>query len=281
LVDLLALLCAKAFKKYSIVHIHGNEIVTILEGKRGIRYHLLKYTLDISSQIIVLNTFQMAELANIIESDKIFIVSNFSEDKISKSELVGKLAIIPKKKLQILFLSNLMIEKGFLKFLEISNRLGSSFEFVLCGTPIAKDLNNVEKIRKNIYKNYKNIKFLGPVYGEKKNSILKSSDIFFFPSVYATEAQPLVLIEAISFGCGPLVAERPYISDILNKNGLLTVSSDPSTEEIFDLLQNVNQQREKLLNYISGNYENSKNFSVTIFDKKIIHFFKRIESIGT
>jgi len=122
-------------------------------------------------------------------------------------------------KLILGILSNLTIEKGLTKTIEVAKELkkrGLNIELYLAGPIIGE---KEEEIKNKIIKDGNNqfIKFLGPVYGEEKNNLLNEIDIFLFPTNYKNEAMPLVLLEALKEQCYIISAERGCIKEVLSK----------------------------------------------------------------
>jgi glycosyltransferase involved in cell wall biosynthesis len=72
------------------------------------------------------------------------------------------------------------------------------------------------------------VTYLGPVYGEAKNELLAKTDVFVFPTFYAQEAFPLVLLEAMQFGCAVVSTFEGAIGDIVREGetGLLVRQQD-------------------------------------------------------
>ena len=60
---------------------------------------------------------------------------------------------------------------------------------------------------------------LGPVSGAEKDAFFRQLDFFLFPSKYCHEAQPLVVLEALSYGIPSLVTRHGYIDEIVDPLG--------------------------------------------------------------
>lgn len=111
------------------------------------------------------------------------------------------------------FISNLSSSKGFDEAVavvkEIVKRYGNGFVFNVAGMPESKDVEG----RINLYRrelgaifNYK-----GLVLGEEKNKFYREIDILLFPTRYINEAQPNVVLEALSHGVPVLATNRGCI----------------------------------------------------------------------
>lgn len=61
--------------------------------------------------------------------------------------------------------------------------------------------------------------YRGPVGGETKDRFFREIDIFLFPTIYKYEAQPLVILEAMSYSAAIIVAERGYTAELVGQSG--------------------------------------------------------------
>lgn len=61
--------------------------------------------------------------------------------------------------------------------------------------------------------------YRGPVGGEKKENFFRDIDVFLFPTIYKYEAQPLVILEAMSYSSAVIVAERGYTAELVGNAG--------------------------------------------------------------
>lgn len=61
--------------------------------------------------------------------------------------------------------------------------------------------------------------YRGPVGGDTKDQFFKDIDVFLFPTIYKYEAQPLVILEAMSYSAALIVAERGYTAELVDQSG--------------------------------------------------------------
>lgn len=130
------------------------------------------------------------------------------------------------KKINILYLSNLMREKGILDLISAIELIkdNSIFSFDLAGE-IEEDLKVI--LKTTIPK--ANCNYHGIVKGEAKISLLRKADILILPSY--DEGQPLCILEAYSYGCAVITTDVGGISDIFknNINGIFCQVNNPSS----------------------------------------------------
>lgn len=127
--------------------------------------------------------------------------------------------VVPVRSLRPLrmgMLSNLTVEKGALRAVAVLVRLlerGVSCNLSLAGpssdTRILAEVHRVNTLYPGA------IHLVGPVYGRDKADYLSSIDLFLFPSFYRNEAQPLVVLEAMSCGLPVIVSSHGYTSDLV------------------------------------------------------------------
>lgn len=129
-------------------------------------------------------------------------------------------------------LANLSAAKGLddiLATAELSAEKGLPHEFLIAGPFETPDL--AERYQPRIAR-LSNVRLVGAVYGESKNSFFEGIDIFLFPTRYRNEAEPLVILEAMSFGCPVIAFARGCIASMVNESCGLVINSDgdfPST----------------------------------------------------
>lgn len=150
----------------------------------------------------------------------------FQYDLSEKKRSEAERAVAP---VRIGYLSNLTLDKGFDTICEIVNEIASStnleVEFHIAG-PFSDNAS------RNLYDQLSPeerslVRYYGPVYGSDKEEFFTNIDLFLFPTRYANEAQPMVLVEALQYGLPVLATGRGTIADLLGEE--FPVSS----EELF------------------------------------------------
>lgn len=125
------------------------------------------------------------------------------------------------------FLSNLSLEKGLdtvlLSFEAI--RAAGVRARLLLGGPIL-DEGAEALIREAHGKFGEDVVQLGPLAGAAKHAFFDAIDIFLFPSRYRMEAQPLVMLEALSYGVATLATPQGYSGEIVEPLGTATEASN-------------------------------------------------------
>lgn len=116
------------------------------------------------------------------------------------------------QKINIGFLSNLTIEKGFddvaRLFLELHNA-DSCYDFYLAGEPVSQIEQGI--LDKLLVQLGDRLKYTGAIYGQEKEKFFREVDVFLFPTKYRKEAQPNVIYEAFASGCIVIATARACI----------------------------------------------------------------------
>ena len=83
-----------------------------------------------------------------------------------------------------------------------------------------------------------NIKYVGPVFGDAKRDFYAGLDAFVFPTKYKNEAEPLVILEALMYGCPVVANNRGCIGGLLADGvGALVMNADAFAIEASEVLQ--------------------------------------------
>ncbi|MGL9621357.1 glycosyltransferase family 4 protein [Bradyrhizobium sp. U531] len=130
--------------------------------------------------------------------------------------------------LRIGLLSNLNREKGlylFLDLLRVARDQGLNIHGTLAG-PVREpdDQRALEIAQKDLGDR---LHYTGPLYGDEKIRFYESIDVFVFPTIYANEAQPTVLYEAMAAGNVVIAYDRGCVASQLKKQGIVIAQDEP------------------------------------------------------
>ncbi|MCZ8086726.1 MAG: glycosyltransferase family 4 protein [Brevundimonas sp.] len=120
-------------------------------------------------------------------------------------------------------LSNLMVSKGAIRFIELfaaARDLGLPIRAEMAGPIWDEDVRDAVEAAEAQYP--ESFRWHGPLYGPAKAQFYAGIDAFVLPTDYLNEAQPVVLLEALSAGAAVLATARgciPY--DFANAPGLI------------------------------------------------------------
>jgi glycosyltransferase involved in cell wall biosynthesis len=124
-------------------------------------------------------------------------------------------------------MSNLSCEKGldtFIDCLRAARSVGLDLHAILAGPPTSSKAEKLIDEAKNDLGDLLTV--LGPVSGASKDQFFKSIDVFLFPTRYKNEAQPLVILEAMSHGVPIVATNHGYCAELIGSAGITASTSE-------------------------------------------------------
>lgn len=217
--DLLYLLLLRALSFKIFLHHHSFNYLS----KYSLLFRVNLSVLGEGATHIVLGQRMKDQLIEIygVSPSKIMVVSNSvffepqSAQRLNNTPVLG-------------YMANLTLEKGVAIFLDACKELidrGVDFQAKIAG-PIAGP--GVQEVISE-FVDLGVCEYVGPVYGECKDSFLSDLDIFAFPSQYKNEAEPLVLYEAAQYGALVVVTDVGCLADVSRTLGGATIESAEAT----------------------------------------------------
>ncbi len=209
-------------RKRLTVHLHGANIDTYLQAA-SVWLKFLNRVLykDVKSAIVLGETFHNI-FDGYVPLDKVRIVKNYFDPHLLIPEAYLQQKYKAIEKVNFLFLSNLIKEKGYEKLLDAFLCLDGelSNKAVLCFAGAINSPAEKESFLKKIA-DKPNIRYHGPVIGEEKKRLLWDSHVFCLPTFFKYEGQPISVLEAYASGCVVLTTQNGGIRDIFvnAKNG--------------------------------------------------------------
>ncbi|MFZ7826286.1 glycosyltransferase family 4 protein [Priestia sp. 40] len=240
--DLIIIELGNKFASKTIIHLHGNNLGNVLDSLSLFQLKIAKRILNKVTTGIVLGENLKKNYRGFIRDIQVVpngIDTNFiSENDISKAKLNKN-----NSQLNIVYLSNLMKEKGYMELIKGVSELiidGYAINLVLAGAiHNSKDYEEMRVLVKD--KNLeKYIKYVGIVTDEKKKNLLLDSDIMILPSNYAVEGQPISIIEGMAAALPIISTKRGCIEDLVKNNGILLKDGTSSLikEAIINIINN-------------------------------------------
>jgi glycosyltransferase involved in cell wall biosynthesis len=230
--DWLVMLLCRPFFKRVILHWHAAGLAKWLETSTAITSRAVTYRLFRPVALsIVLSRYNFADAEKLL-SHHIRVVNNGIPDPCPdfdlglrgqrlenfaarKKILAGEIPAAPMM-VNVLFLAHCTGEKGF--FAAVEAVLRANRELAARRLPMQLRLttagNFVTEMERVQYERLRqdpvvalSVRHLGFVSGEPKTQLLRSADLFLFPTRYLGENQPVNLIEAMAYGL-PIVTTR-------------------------------------------------------------------------
>ena len=270
-----------------LISLHGH-IFTKWQ-RPSFKMNLLVKVLQKATCVTVLGPIEKDTLLkNGVAEKSVRIINNTCDITHSYEESTGTV--------NLLFLSNLLEVKGYKIYLQYLEKLSEilvqkplpevTIKAVLCG----QITNNRKFFNQKIYRSKYNwiedkiarINRLGKIkvswvqgaYGSQKQELFSKSDLFIFPSYYAVEAQPIVLIEAMAASCAIITTGIGEINSMINNESAVKIKSEnQAVAEIYDIIQN--QERMKHMQQASHK-RFAECFSPEIYKKTWQETFNRL-----
>lgn len=179
---------------------------------------------------------------------------------------------------RLLFLSNLLIEKGVLVLLDALKMLkekGCSFVCDIIGGETAE--MDAERLAQELQARdiQDVVSYGGKRYGSDKVACLEKADIFVFPTFYQNECFPLVLLEAMQYSLPIVTTDEGGIADIVHdgENGLICEKNNP--EDLAEKICLLLSDRLLRLQMGQSGLEKFKDqFTLEVFEKRLTEIFK-------
>lgn len=223
--DFLVVVLLKLFGKKIVYHFHNRGVATMQHKK--INHWLYQYTFRNTSSIL-LSPLLYSDLKKYVTKENLFYCSNgipVTHEKQRTDKSGNSLSVC-----QILFLSNMIVEKGVYVLLAACKRLKEEnipfvCHFVGAWTEVTEDqlqeaVNHLGLERQ--------IMLHGKKTGAAKAAFLRDADIFVFPTFYHNECFPLVNLEAMQFSLPIITTTIGGIPDMIidGKTGYLVPPQD-------------------------------------------------------
>jgi glycosyltransferase involved in cell wall biosynthesis len=267
------LLCIVLGKPY-VVHVHGNYLGEQYRALTGIKKKIFHFLLSRCSAGIVLSKSLVRNFEGLLSADKIFVVENFAENSLYDLPALNK----PKDKPRLLYLSNLMLEKGILDFLDallLLKKSNVNFKAVVGGSIVA-DLK--DEIQKRFDALGTNLEYAGVITGAEKKKKLLESNIFVLPTYYKMEGQPISLLEGLATGNIIITTNHAGIPDIISEaNGFLVNPRSPSG--IAAVVEEINKDVGYFVTKFCQNNINyaASTFTEDAFSNKIVTILNKVK----
>lgn len=266
----LYVLAATLSRKQIIQHIHGNFLGKQYYLLSGVKKKIFHYLMSKTDKGIVLSQSLRPNFEPFIESENIYELKNFVID-----ELFFEDEVIEQKNftdLRIVYLSNLMAEKGIFDLLEsliLLEQKNIPYQARIAGN-IAPE--NQEKAQK-LFDQLNHTEYIGVVGKAQKTDLFKWSNIFVLPTYYTMEGQPISILEAMASGNTVLTTPHAGIPDVFKNgiNGFYVASQNP--ESIALQLEHIINHKDELVDIAAHNVKEAR---TSYRVKKFIHNLQEI-----
>ncbi|MDF9799717.1 glycosyltransferase involved in cell wall biosynthesis [Catalinimonas alkaloidigena] len=261
------IIMAQLLRKPYVFHLHGNYLYKTIALASAWQKVILKKLISPSSGAIVLSDSLKKNFTPFVLSRNIHSVQNFALPELYNITFEKKKF----DKLRLVYLSNLMKEKGILEFLEALHHLqreGIDFEAKVAGRFEEESRKQVENKMNKLDPH--SFSYLGVVQGEEKYKLLLEANVFVLPTYYKIEGQPISILEAMASGNIIVTTRQGGIPDVVSeKNGFFVKKRDPVC--LSETLKRITANLPSLVEMSKWNSAYaSKTFTVDNFGENII-----------
>jgi glycosyltransferase involved in cell wall biosynthesis len=271
--DFAIVLVLKMMGKKIIYHFHNKGISTLQDSvyKNYLYRFLFKNT-----QTILLSEKLYYDIEKYVYLEDVHFCPNGLPQ--SNGQVIPEKSIKKAGELvNILFLSNMMVEKGFLVLLDACKKLkneGITFkcDFVGPWTEIRqKDFDKI--VSDNGLEGLVNAH--GQQYNEAKEQFLRNADVFVLPTYYNNECFPLVILEAMKYGLPVISTFEGAISEMIvnGENGFVGKQHDSDfvAEKLKYLIENPSELARMSA---ASKRRFSEFYTMDIFEKNIVEILE-------
>lgn len=211
--DLMVLRALRPHVKKLILHWHASGLGTWLEtNAHQWERRAAQRWLGQADLSIVLGEALRPD-AEILKPVRVAVVPNGIPDPWANSPEPTHSPLDPSGPVQLLFLGVGSEAKGLFDTIRALEKLPQGFELTFAGEfDSTLDFQKFEKARSS---GGNRIRAVGFVEGKKKHELLLQSDILVFPSRYAAEAFPLVILEALAANLAVVTTRWRAIPEML------------------------------------------------------------------
>lgn len=247
-----------------IVHYHNKGVATRQDRWLDDKLYRLFFK---NLKVILLAEALYKDVEKYVKRENVFVCPNGIPESLKGEPTAERNNVIP----QLLFLSNLLVDKGVLVLLDALKILkdkGYSFvcHFVGGETAEIDAARFAEEVKTRGLDQM--ALFLGKRYGEEKNEEYGNADVFVFPSL--DEAFPLVNLEAMEFKL-PIVASDVggVTSEVVDgENGFICKPGD--TEAFVESIKKLLDDSDLRTKMGEAGYRRFKeNFTLNVFENRL------------
>lgn len=274
--EIIIVFLLKIFRSNVVYHYHNKGIA---EGQNNWLLNRLYCYQFRNSRAILLSTLLYSDVAKYLTKEKVYycpngipVIPDMNFELLSSNRKAKAVT-------EILFLSNMMKEKGVYTLLEackiLSNK-GVTFITWFIGSCL--DINENDFNAFVFFNNLQeNVFYGGAKYGDEKSVYFERADIFVFPTYYNNEVFPLVILEAMQYGLPIISTKEGAIPEIVEDsiNGYIIPEKDPVIlADKIELLINNPFLRQQM--GAAGKEKFQNNYTISIWENNMFNILKEI-----
>lgn len=222
--DCLYVLLAKLFGVPAILHLHGRGLANMRHNRLIARLQRLVFA---NQTAIVLGTRLLREIES-LPCTPVILPNALPASAFAPQGTVKRVAHHP---VRLLYLSNLFRAKGIETLLKATALLikdGIAVTLNIAGAPGDIDARQLAFLLSD-HGITDIVTYHGAVNAHQRRTLFDATDLFVFPSTYANEAQPLVVLEAMAAGVPVITSNIATLPEFVRagETGRLCLPHDP------------------------------------------------------
>lgn len=228
--DILVLLLVRPLANRIVLHVHSGAFAGLLARMGSIGSLYVKK----ADRVIFLAEDLARDAGGYVPAAKVAVVPNTVDIPLRRTDQTveqSRQRRMDARVLQVLFNSNLLVEKGFLDALNAAVLLaGQPVHFVFLGEWVSARNRMMARAIVANKGLAAQVTFTGPIRDRSRMArFYEEADVVLIPTYYRVEAQPLTMIEALQFGLPVVATRHATIGDTIRdgENGLLIEAHSP------------------------------------------------------
>lgn len=224
--DLAYMIVAKICGTRVLCQVHGGALPQQFVGRSGIAAAVLRATLRLPDAIVVLAQCELEAYRDFVPGQYIAMIPNAIDS--SPFQARARVPAVKGAALKLAYVGRLIKDKGLYEMLEgfrIARAQGIDARLVIAGSgpeevPLRRYVAEAALAD--------HVSLPGPVFGERKVTMLAQTDVFVLPTYHA-EGLPYALLEAMAAGAPVITTRVGAIPDVVVEgvHGLFVPPGDP------------------------------------------------------
>lgn len=263
--DFPLIILARIFKRKIVIHFHNKGVSD--KQDKFIDHSLYKLAFK-NVDVILLSKYLYSDVQKYVPEKRVHYCSNGIPEKASLSNI--KESVTLNKKVEILFLSNLIEAKGVFVLIDACKILHEKqipFHCTIVGSEGSISAEQLQSRVTNLGLN-EFIQYVGRKYGTEKDFFFTKADIFAFPSY--NETFGLVILEAMQFLLPVISTFEGGIPEIIEDGTTGFLIPQKNVEKLAEKLETLicDDQLRKQMG-AAGRAKYEKEFTLNIFEEKL------------
>ena len=281
--DILLVVLAKLFGHKVLMQQFGALFESFKNGLSNKEQKILSWAYNKADMIIVEGEYAKSQYSFVREQNKIKTIQN------GLPELGKKIEKSPKEykegsTFNMFFMNNMIESKGYVDVLKavdiLVNDKKQDVRCVFAGSFMMLGEDEYFKSKDEARGWFEKfieerglrdrVKYLDCVFDDAKAEQFKSANVFLLPSYYVFEGQPTAILEALSYGCVPIVTRYRLIPDMVDENcGIFVEKKSPEAiaDAVIELMENPRKYKDLSEN---GYKKFNERFTQEAYAKRII-----------